>query len=469
MKKLIILIIVNCALLIPSTRDCYSQFTWQRTYTSAIGGDEEGFDVCAAESTNFYIAGSTGITQYNLFIVKINNYGDTIWRKSPGLGQIYTVEPVISGGCIYAGRIGGIALAGRVKANGDTLWQKTFNAINFLDMKTTLDGNYILCGVEYSNNRYNGYICKIDTLGNIVWENTYPSLFSIDFITIELAPDGGYIAGGIKQDFSGGPRYSYICKINETGVLIWDKGYNLGIFSFISGIQKMLNGYILTGISINKIHILKVNINGDSTHAKILSNTNNIPMGPVILRENDNKYYLAHVNEWGFESRVYSLDSNLNIINQVNLQGTYGLYLSSIVKIQNSEVGDIILAGWGAFNAINDVDAYAVRLDSTLKLPPPIGISNNSNIIPLDFILHQNYPNPFNPSTNIKFSIPERSLVTLKIYNMLGSEINTLVNADMPAGNYRAQWDASGSASGIYFVVMQSGAVKLTKKMAFLK
>jgi len=81
----------------------------------------------------------------------------------------------------------------------------------------------------------------------------------------------------------------------------------------------------------------------------------------------------------------------------------------------------------------------------------------------------QNYPNPFNPSTQIKYSIPKDGQVTLKVYNMLGQEVATLVNQQQQAGNYTVNFNASRLASGIYMYRIQSGSFSLTKKMTLLK
>ena len=85
------------------------------------------------------------------------------------------------------------------------------------------------------------------------------------------------------------------------------------------------------------------------------------------------------------------------------------------------------------------------------------------------YSLSNNYPNPFNPSTKIRFTIPERSIVSLKIFNLLGSEVETLVNEEQPAGTYEATFDASGLASGIYFYKLQAGSFSETKKMILLR
>jgi hypothetical protein len=98
---------------------------------------------------------------------------------------------------------------------------------------------------------------------------------------------------------------------------------------------------------------------------------------------------------------------------------------------------------------------------------------------PLSFNLDQNYPNPFNPTTTIKYSIPKQSYITIKVYDILGREIETLVNEEKPAGSYEINWNASklssgvsakgGYASGVYFYQLKAGEYIQTKKMILLK
>ena len=94
---------------------------------------------------------------------------------------------------------------------------------------------------------------------------------------------------------------------------------------------------------------------------------------------------------------------------------------------------------------------------------------DNSNSAPLSFRLYQNYPNPFNPSTTIKYSLPKEGIVTLKVYNVLGKEVKTLVNEFENAGVYNVSFNASELPSGIYFYRLISGNFTQVKKLILLK
>jgi hypothetical protein len=96
-------------------------------------------------------------------------------------------------------------------------------------------------------------------------------------------------------------------------------------------------------------------------------------------------------------------------------------------------------------------------------------VKNISTEIPSGYTLSQNYPNPFNPTTNIKFAIPKNELVTMKVYDILGREVITLVNEKLNSGTYTVDWNASEYPSGIYFYKLTTGSYSETKKMILLK
>ena len=92
-----------------------------------------------------------------------------------------------------------------------------------------------------------------------------------------------------------------------------------------------------------------------------------------------------------------------------------------------------------------------------------------SNLIPKNYNLFQNYPNPFNSVTKIEFSIPIETYVTLEIYDVFGKKVRELIKKELPAGNYRVNFDATNLPSGIYYYRMVAGSFSGTKKLALLK
>lgn len=98
-----------------------------------------------------------------------------------------------------------------------------------------------------------------------------------------------------------------------------------------------------------------------------------------------------------------------------------------------------------------------------------IGITHISSNVPGSFTLSQNYPNPFNPVTNIEFSVPKSAFVKLMVFDATGREIETLVSLDLNAGTYKADWNASRYASGVYFYSIEAGEYRAVRKMMLVK
>jgi hypothetical protein len=107
---------------------------------------------------------------------------------------------------------------------------------------------------------------------------------------------------------------------------------------------------------------------------------------------------------------------------------------------------------------------YAIQ-----QLDQMTGVKTSANRTPVTYFLSQNYPNPFNPSTTISYQLPAAGKVTLKVFDILGREITTLVNEDKTAGNYKVNFNGSRLGSGIYFYQLRSGSFIQTKKLVLLK
>ena len=118
----------------------------------------------------------------------------------------------------------------------------------------------------------------------------------------------------------------------------------------------------------------------------------------------------------------------------------------------------------GRFTKVGELSAQNIALFNSQS-----GVEYNETMKPGNFSLEQNYPNPFNPITKIRFTIPERSFVSLRIYDALGKAITTIVNKELVAGSYEYQWNAEKLSSGIYFYNLQAGKFTETKRLLLIK
>ncbi len=155
---------------------------------------------------------------------------------------------------------------------------------------------------------------------------------------------------------------------------------------------------------------------------------------------------------------LYKLSSNDSIYTYVSAGAYLNLEFSTTPLLSPSSITDYVLEINGQVIAIGSKNKLTSKLKNT-----------NPNSISLTYSLSQNYPNPFNPTTKISFALPKAGFVTLKIYDILGREIKTLVNEIRQDGNYSVDFNASEFSSGVYFYRIQANDFTDVKRMLLVK
>jgi hypothetical protein len=165
---------------------------------------------------------------------------------------------------------------------------------------------------------------------------------------------------------------------------------------------------------------------------------------------------------------------SLNIYQSVN---TNPAYYTMPVEIKiNTSLGDTIVTLFNNAQTQN-FQFQVIGSPTSIVFDPGnwilkdlLGITEVKNEnVPTSYSLEQNYPNPFNPSTTIEYSLPRNGFVKLKVFNVLGKEVTTLINGQVEAGNHKVNFDATNLNSGVYFYRLESGSFIDTKKMILLK
>lgn len=318
----------------------------------------------------------------------------------------------------------------KYNSSGQQQWIKTFNGIGGGDDKANSlavdgTGNVFVTGASNidKNAAYLTDIVtiKYDASGNEVWKTQYdgPGKSSDGAVSIKLDGVGNiYVLGNSNGGLSTQMDYATI-KYNSQGDKIWEARYNAS------------GG------------------NTEEVHAMVLDQYGNIYVtgnssGPTGRDYATLKYNSSGVQQW-----------------VMRYNGPGNAYDDALSIAVNSS-GDVAITG-SSPGATSATDYATVKYSQTTT-----GI-NYSKEIPVGFSLNQNYPNPFNPSTKIKFSIPNSSFVTLKIYDVLGKEVALVVNENLNAGVHNYNFNASGLTSGIYFYKILAGNFSETKKMILIK
>jgi hypothetical protein len=225
--------------------------------------------------------------------------------------------------------------------------------------------------------------------------------------------------------------------------------------------------------------------------------------GEIVLRVNirEKRYQISSYD--GGLDHAASIDIDSADFGQwIHLTGTYSAVDQKWRLYKNGELGDVSPVETGPVPVEDNGWAIGAKCSPTEKYPTErhfVGIIDDVRIydvaltdedvlaiyneaftdvesiasdVPANFKLVQNYPNPFNPATTITYSLPEKSFVTLRVFNLLGKEVTTLVSDEQPAGEYRVKFNSSEIAelpSGIYMYVLKAGVHKEARKMIFMK
>lgn len=224
---------------------------------------------------------------------------------------------------------------------------------------------------------------------------------------------------------------------------IWSYGsINYGFYQHpVSSLFVDFNGGACVVVDINKVHY---------TSAIVSKNWVQRPNPPSLSRfaivSNQSGDIFLSTGQTLYVSRAASPDWQLC---------STGLPADSIIDLKISESGYLYLQ-------IKNNGLYRSET-------PTMSGGENKSFFPNRFFLSQNYPNPFNPTTQIDYSLSASSFTTLKIYDMLGREVQTLVEKELDAGDHSTEWNAARYPSGIYFYQLQSGKWSGTKKLVLLK
>ncbi len=184
------------------------------------------------------------------------------------------------------------------------------------------------------------------------------------------------------------------------------------------------------------------------------------------------RIYLVNPNT----GALISSDTSLSIVDQAAwtfaLTGVYNNRVNGTIPGNASGYTSTFDVKWDSQGNLYTQSYYGWTVEKWSyngTLPTITSVEEVGGTLPETYVLKQNYPNPFNPVTNIEFSILQSGHVSLKVYDVLGKEIASLVDEQKEVGNYKVAFDAQSLPSGTYFYTMRSGGFTQTKKMAFVK
>jgi hypothetical protein len=443
---------------------------WSKTFGGAQ--DDEGYSIQLTNDGGYIVAGATssfGAGGRDGWLIKVNGSGNEVWRKTLGglsSDGIRCIQQTSDNGFIITGwtysqgpGIIGNAWLAKTDSLGNQEWSKAFGGTDVdrgYSVQQTSDGGYILTGytASFGAGLDDMLLIKTDNLGNQSWMKTFGGTGRDYGHEVQQTPDGGYIITGYTLSFGAGGDDVFLVKTDFDGNAEWSKTFG-GSSSDVGYSVKVTSdgGYIITGHTLSYgagIHdVWLIKVDSPVIPVELTSFAVSVVSGKVMLIWST----ATETNNKGFE-------------------------------VQRKESGDFLTIGFLEGKGISTSKSEYSFIDSKvmgsniqyrLKQIDFDGLFNYSNTIdveieiPVEFNLSQNYPNPFNPATKIAYQIPTEGLVKIKIFDLLGREVKTLVNEVKSAGSYEVFFDAIGLASGVYFYRLMSGDFIETKKLILQK
>lgn len=430
---------------------------------------------------------------HNIHLQKIDRYGNRLWNVDSLRMTLSTASQSVP--LIVSDAKGGVILfwgetrgepgnywskkfIQRISANGERLWNDTGKVV--VDslvagikplMVSDGDGGVVI----YYGTINNTFFERLGSNGNSLWK--VKSLFVSEFYQemISLNKQGVFVTG--RAEKSGKLEEDYIFNIidlsgnfleNKAGVIYVDSvvaHYSFFSKSFFDNIENE----IITNFyhdNNEQLYYQRITLDG-----KLKYDKPGKPAPGGLAIESDSSYIFWDVANINGNNSItcFRVDGNDNYI-----WGREGKIISTTTITGYAEISDkkggFILI-WAEYEPLNGIKAQQINKNGQLGVILTKLQDTNSSFTINDFALEQNYPNPFNSRTIIKFSIPYYSVISLKIFDILGREVAELVNKGLPGGVYETIFNTSvvNLSSGIYFYKLTSGSIIITKKLIYLQ
>ncbi len=396
-----------------------------------------GYDIISDADGNVYVTGEyyTGVNFLNnIFLVKYDANGNLV-------NQTFYNSGSEGGRSIALDGAGKIIVSGYVNDN---------DSLSFIALKYEQNLDFVWasrCGQGIGNQ--NNIDMVIDNNSNIIISGTNST--TIDYSTVKFNPDGNVLWGKLYNSSLGYDQCRGIVKDNLGNIYVTGETGN--------------SGFPLT----YKMTTIKYSPDGDELWVTNYDSTNTITgyrAYDIAIDDNANTYIIGQT----------SGDDIVTI--KYNSAGVFSWAISYDGPSASQDIpvavgvdpnGNVYATG-NSFDAASGYDIVTIKYVQT-----PTSVESET-VVPSAYNLSQNYPNPFNPSTKIRYAIPnvtlsgaEGSRVQLKIYDVLGNEVATLVNEEKSVGSYEVNFNASQLSSGVYFYKLNAGNFIETKKMILMK
>jgi len=483
---------VGIILLLSSATALFAQSP-DTLWTKIYGGvnTDKGRSIQNTNDGGYIIAGETrsfGAGPSDIWLIKTDSNGDTLWTKTFGgssYDEAFSVQQTSDKGYIIVGQTSsygaGLFDVFLVKTDslGNTLWTKTYGSSNWdcgWSVQQTRDDGYIISGWNGFSGTADVWLLKTDRLGDTIWTKTYGGAGSDAGYSVKETQDNGFVIVGTTTSFGQGESDLWFIKTDSVGNIIWSKTFGGTDYDYGESVcQTREGGYIIAGATQSysrlgnyDFWLIKTDSLGDTLWTRIYEG-DTTDISKQVLQTQDGGYIvIGYTYSFGAGgSDLYVIRTDIN--GDTLWTKTFGgVSYDEGLSIQQTQDGGYIVVGQTSSYGSGDYDIWLIRLEAET------GITEQNQNTSRAFLFSQNYPNPFDKSTVFKYYLTHSAHINITIYNSLGQKIVTLVNRNESTGFHRVIWDGHDHqskklAGGVYFYSIKVGDKTVVRRMCLVR
>jgi hypothetical protein len=474
-----------------------SLITFERAYGWENLGLSEGMDVqgnsvLQTPDGGYIIAGteSCGSPRW-LLVIRTDSLGDTVWiHRYPGFDRS-AGKCIVQAGendYIIAGHIGTTdagtnVLLVKIDSLGDTIWTRTYGGDKndyANSIVSTPDGGYVVTGYtcSYGSGHSDIYLLKVDSLGDTIWTRAYGGEMFEDGRAVIPTLDGSYVvAGHGHSPDSLGFADIYIVKTDSFGDTVWTRVHGKGSSRTNEYAHCIVEGknssYLIAGTTgINgeyDVYVLNVDSLGDTVWTCTYNNDRE-DMAYSIVASGDGGYVMA-----GFTGDLFLDYGSMHLIKidslgdivwtrsyEANDFGQDRDIGNCITKTNDGGYAITGIANWGSTAHTNPREIYLIKTDSLGRV---CSVREEANDLKAGTENLTIYPNPFLRRTTIRYSMLRKVSVSLKVFDVSGRCVKTLVSGEKKSGYHETELGTKNLAPGVYFARFEAGNHKEVQKL----
>ena len=435
-----------------------AQQTWERTYGDTL--DDAGRSVQQTQDGGYIVAGGTGSfgTGSQVYLVKTNASGDTLWtRNYGGAGSDWgeSVHQTLDTGYIVAGWTASFGNGWQVyliktNALGDTLWTRIYGGADYDEghsVQQTQDGGYIVAGMTTSFGSIEQvYLIKTNSSGETLWTRTYGGTGGDVGYCVQQTSDGGYVIAGYTDTFVNG-RQVYLIKTNASGDTLWTRNYGGADDDRGNSVQQTQDGgYIVAGATNSfgegyQVFLVKTNAGGDTLWTRTFGGAG-WDFGYSVQQTTDGGYItVGYTTSFGNAEQVYLIKTNAS--GDTLWTKTYGGagWDAGYFVRQTSDGGYIVAGETSSFG--NSGQVYLIKTDGNGNVGVEESRQGDKETRRQGVTAR---PNPFTSFATVPGQEGER----FSLYDVSGRKV----------GTYRGGRVGEGLAPGVYFLKPEQGSLK---------